>query len=201
MNTETTPSLLAPSTPLIFADGTDVYHKLAEKYLTHKRGFFILAPSGAGKTYFVDAQKEKHWMDGDELWMATNAHPDGAWWTAGDAAESLREIDAKSDIITLQAKKLGFWVVGASNLWLKPDAIVIPDWEQHQSYIAKRQTGNYDGGATTDKLQQVIEHRERITQHAEQETPAHRSITGVSQGSVPTFATVAAAAEYLASLN
>src|SRR3989339_1225632 len=112
-----------PNTPVMFADGTEIYKKLAEKYITHKRGFFILAPSGAGKTHFIKAQKEQHWMDGDELWMETNAHPNNAWWEAGDGL-SIREVDFRSDIVTLQAKKLGFWIMGASNLWLKPDAVV-----------------------------------------------------------------------------
>lgn len=191
--------MLDPNTPVIFADGTDVYKKFAESHIVHERGFFILAPSGSGKTYYINAQKEKHWIDGDELWMATNAHPNNAWWTAGDAAPSLREVDMRSDVITHQAKKLGFWVMGASNLWLTPDAIVLPDWEQHKQYIASREQGNYDGGATTGKLQQVIEHRERIRQHAETEVADFRRLT-TDTSAVPTFRSVAEAAEYLASL-
>ena len=192
--------MLSPETPIIFADGTEFYKKLAEKYIPHTRGFFILAPSGSGKTYYINSQKEKHWIDGDELWMAANAHPDNAWWTAGDAATSLREVDFRSDVITYQAKKLGFWIMGASNLWLRPDAIVLPDWEQHKKYIASRQQGNYDGGATTDKLQQVIHHRERIKQHAETEMPAFRSLD-YDRSSVPSFNSIAEAADYLSSLS
>jgi hypothetical protein len=192
--------MLHPDTPIIFADGTEVYKEFSERYITHSRGFFILAPSGSGKTYYIDSQKEKHWIDGDELWMATNAHPDNAWWTAGDAAPSLREIDFRSDLITLQAKKLGFWVMGASNLWLKPDAVVLPDWEKHKEYIASREKNNYDGGATTGKLQQVIEHRERIKKHTESEMPGFRRLD-FDTSRVPQFKSVAEAAEYLASLT
>lgn len=192
--------MLDPTIPIMFADGTDVYKKFAETFIVHERGFFILAPSGSGKTYYINAQKEKHWMDGDELWMATNAHPDNAWWTAGDAAASLREVDFRSDLITLQAKKLGFWIMGASNLWLKPDAIVLPDWEQHKGYIANREQHNYDGGATMAKLQQVIEHRERIKQHGQNEIPEFRRLSSDSS-TVPTFDSVDKAAEYLSSLT
>ena len=54
-------------TPLMFVDGPAFYKKFAQEFITHKKGFFIMAPSGAGKTYFIDRQKEKHWMDGDTL--------------------------------------------------------------------------------------------------------------------------------------
>jgi len=180
--------LLFPGTPLVFCDGQKVYNKLAEKYLRHSRGLFIVAPSGAGKTYFTKSQKEKHWIDGDELWMATDAHPAGAWWEDKDNGNSLnmKEIDAKSDIVTMEAKKLGFWIIGASNLWLVPDAVVIPDWELHKSYINNRQNNNYDGGATNDRLQQVINHRERIIKHAK-------------DNNVPIFKSVDDAVKYLTS--
>lgn len=155
-------NLLESNTPLSFTDGTEVYKKLALEYRTHANGYFILAPSGAGKTHFVNNQKEKDWIDGDILWMLANAHPDGPWWTEG--LDRIMEIDQRSDIITIEAKKLGFWIVGASNNFLKPDAIVIPEWETHKKWIAHREQNNYDGGATTDRLNQVISHREWILQ-------------------------------------
>ncbi len=68
---------LDPKTPLKFADGSSVYKKFLKKYIRHRRGFFILAPSGTGKTYFIERQAKKHWLDGDELWESTNAHPHG----------------------------------------------------------------------------------------------------------------------------
>ncbi len=174
--------LLDPKIPVAFSDGKKVYEKLAKKYLTHKVGYFVMAPSGAGKTHFVKSQKEMHWLDGDDLWMATNAHPDGAWWTEG--LERIIEIDQRSDVITIEAKKLGFWIIGASNAFLPPDAIVIPDWETHKKWIGVREKGNYDGGATSDSLDQVISHREWISKWEEK--------------GVPKFETVEKAANYLA---
>lgn len=170
-------------TPLVFTDGTEVYSKLREVYTTHKVGYFIMAPSGAGKTHFIKSQPEMHWLDGDELWMATNAHPDGAWWN--EPIETIIEIDSRCDVITQEAKKLGFWILGASNNWLPPDAIVLPDWETHKKWIAHREQTNYDGGATSDKLDQVQNHRAWI---AEWEAKG-----------VPKFETVEAAASFLAS--
>lgn len=166
-------------------DKTSVYKKFAETYKTHDRGLFILAPSGAGKTHFIKNQKEMDWMDGDELWIATGAHPDRPWWLAGEGSEEIFEIDRRSDVITMEAKELGFWIIGASNYSLRPDAIVIPDWEIHQSWIAHREKNAYDGGATASTLDSVIKHRERIL---EWETKG-----------VPKFETVEEAANFLAS--
>ena len=133
-----------------------------------------MAPSGTGKTYFVERQKEKHWMDGDVLWESAFAHPAGPWWT--EPIPVIDEIDQRSDVITVQAKKLGFWIIGASNNWLPPDAIVIPDWETHKSYINAREKGNYDGGATSEHLQQVLNHREWILRWVEKGVPKFESV-------------------------
>ncbi len=174
--------LLDPKTPLVFSDGTNVYKDLADVYITHKVGYFIMAPSGAGKTHFVKSQTKPHWLDGDDLWMAANAHPAGEWWL--EPVEKITEIDQRCDVITIQAKRLGFWVVGASNAFLKPDAIVIPEWETHKKWISAREHGNYDGGATSADFDQVIGHREWI-------------MTWEQKG-VPKFETVSEAAAYLA---
>lgn len=164
---------LPPETPLMFEDGSAVYNKFAKQFITHKQGFFIIAPSGSGKTYFIDRQKEKHWMDGDALWEAANAHPQGPWWLE---PEKIDEIDQRSDIVTIQAKKLGFWIIGASNNFLKPDAIVLPYWSTHKRYIRIREKENYDGGATSDRLNQVLNHRRWIRRWVKQGVPCFESV-------------------------
>jgi hypothetical protein len=160
-------------TPLMFTDGSAVYVSFAQQYITHKTGFFIVAPSGAGKTYFIEKQKEKHWMDGDALWEAANAHPAGLWWLE---PEKIDEIDQRSDIITIQAKRLGFWIIGASNNFLKPDAIVLPNWSTHKRYIRNREKENYDGGATSKRLGQVLSHRRWIRRWVKQGVPCFSSV-------------------------
>jgi len=165
---------LNENTPISFTDGSTVYKKLAIDYITHKKGFFILAPSGAGKTYFVNNQTDKHWVDGDKLWQVTGAHPDVAWWKMG--LDIINEVDQRSDIITVQAKKLGFWIMGASNFWLKPDAIVIPNWGTHKKYIKQREETAYDGGATTKDFEQVQSHRKVILEWEKQGVPKFQSI-------------------------
>src|SRR3989344_6053255 len=171
--------------PLTFADGSKVWEPFLKEHVVHKKGYFIMAPSGAGKTFFIERQKEKHWIDGDTLWEATNAHPKGPWWTwPGDLIDI---VDQRSDIITIQAKMLGLWLIGASNSFLPPDAIVIPDWRTHKKYIQTREKENYDGGATSDRLSSVVRHRNWIKRWTKK--------------GVPLFKSVQEATDYLASLE
>jgi hypothetical protein len=159
---------------LVFADGTSVYKELGKKYISHKVGYFILAPSGAGKTHFIENQQEPNWVDGDEIWMAAKAHPMGEWWL--EAISVIDEIDQRSDVVTVEAKKLGFWLMGASNYWLKPDAVVIPDWETHQQFISKRENNAYDGGATSEDLERVKKSRNWMSRWKKEGVPFFQSI-------------------------
>jgi hypothetical protein len=158
--------LLQEVKPLVFVDGIEIFNKFMEENIVHKTGFFVVAPSGAGKTHFVNNQKEHHWIDGDLLWTSTGAHPDEAWWTQG--LEKIFEVDQRSDVITAAAKKLGLWIVGASHYWIIPDAIVIPDWEVHKKQIIYREENNYDGGATSKDFTQVLNHRSHLEKFAKE---------------------------------
>jgi hypothetical protein len=161
--------------PVVFADGSKYYQDLGKKYVQHSKGLFILAPSGAGKTHFCKSQTEQHWIDGDELWMGAKAHPDGAWWL--EPMEVMNRVDQRSDIITMEAMTQGFWIMGASSNWLKPSAIVIPDWDTHVSYIKHREENDYDGGAKTDRLDQVKSHIEFIKRwHTDHGVPMFNSV-------------------------
>ena len=166
--------LLEPEIPIIYADGTKIYDDIKKEYKTHTKGFFILAPSGAGKTHFIKNQKENHWIDGDCLWESARALPKGRWWLEGD--EVIYILDQRCDVITMQAKKLGFWVMGTSNYWLKPDAIVIPNWKTHKKFIKNREENNYDGGATSKDYDQVLSHRKRIMKWEKQGVPKFDSV-------------------------
>ncbi len=176
--------LLEIDTPLVFADGTAVYSEFAKRYITHRQGFFILGPSGIGKSHFVRGQAagEQHWIDADQLWRKTRAMPAGAWW---EQLEVIEAVEQRCDTITAQAKRLGFWMLGSACNWLQPDAIVIPDWDTHVDYIKQREL-NYDGGATSDHLAQVENHR--------------REILGWADKGVPKFDSVDAAINHLQSI-
>jgi hypothetical protein len=163
---------------VIFEDSDDFYEDFGKRYRTHKKGLFILAPSGSGKTHFCKAQTEPHWIDGDEIWVEAKAQPDPTekWWTKG--LDTIDRIDQRSDVITMEAKRQGLWIMGASNFWLQPDGIVIPDWETHLGYIKHRQENDYDGGATTDALGQVHSHIAFIKKwHTDYGVPLFTSIS------------------------
>lgn len=168
--------------PVVFTDGSSLFRRYLEKYIVHKKGLFVIGPSGSGKTYFVNHQIKKDWVDGDKLWIESNAQPRRAWWTEG--LDVIFEVDQRSDVITQQARKLGLWVIGASNYWLKPDGIVIPPWEVHKQYIVERERHNYDGGATTEDFDQVLAHRKSLERQAR-------------KGNIPIFQSVSEAAETL----
>lgn len=173
---------LAEVDPVIFAPGSAVFARFLEAYHAHARGFFVVAPSGSGKTYFVERQPAPDWIDGDELWIAAGAQPLRAWWS--EDMETILAIDQRSDVITAQARRLGLWIIGASNYWLVPDAIVLPDWATHQAYIRARQSNDYDGGATEADLRSVWDHREYLMKLAQEEN-------------LPVFPSVQAATAYL----
>jgi hypothetical protein len=100
--------------------------------------------------------------------------PSGAWWKS---LEKIEEVEQKCDVITLQARKLGFWLIGSANNWLRPDAIVIPPWKTHVKYIKMRER-NYDGGARSDSksLAQVQCHRRWILSWARKGVPRFDSV-------------------------
>ena len=170
----------------IFCKGEEVLKKYKKEYVVHSRGFFILAPSGSGKTYFVKNQSKKDWIDGDDLWIDANAQPQTEWWTQG--LDVINEIEKRCDVITEQAMKEGLWIIGASNYWLMPNAIVLPPLSLNQEYIKKREKTNYDGGAKSDAINQLKSHREYMRKIAR-------------KNKIPIFKTISEATEYLKNLN
>lgn len=161
----------------ILNDGTQYYEELSKKYIKHDKGLFILAPSGVGKTHFCTRQKEPHWIDGDYLWETAGAHPpvEEAWWNF--PLDELLRVEKRSDVITMEAMSEGYWILGASNYWLQPSAIVIPDWETHVKYIKHREENNYDGGLKSHQLEQLKRHITIITKwHTEYNVPKFDSI-------------------------
>lgn len=167
-------NLLDQDTPVMFCDGSNVYNKLKQEYITHDKGFFIYGPSGVGKTYFINHQKKKNWIDGDILWGACNAFPKGDWWNlSGDEIDT---IERRADVITEQAKALGFWIIGASSVNMIPDAIVIPDFDTHFKYIKYREENNYDGGIKSDDIEKIKKNREYFSRFKENGVPIFTSV-------------------------
>lgn len=166
--------LLEQNTPIVFADGSGVYNELKQKYITHKKGLFIYGPSGVGKTYYIKPQKENNWIDGDVLWEACNAFPKGDWWNL--SGEEIDIIGRRADVITEQAKKLGFWIIGASSVNMIPDAIVIPDFDTHFKYIKYREEHNYDDGIKSDDIEKIKRNREYFSRFKKDGVPIFTSV-------------------------
>jgi hypothetical protein len=162
--------------PIIYSDGSAFYEELGKKYIQHDKGLFILAPSGVGKTHFCSAQKELHWIDGDELWLAAGAHPPLGveWWNQG--VPTIEMVEQRSDVVTADATAEGVWIMGSSCFALKPDAIVVPDWDVHVGQIKHREENNYDGGMKSHQLDQVKIHIDIIRRWKEQGVPEFQSI-------------------------
>lgn len=167
--------LYTEDTPLVFSDGTSIYNKLKQEYITHDKGYFIYGPSGVGKTYFINNQKEKNWIDGDILWGATKAFPKEDWWNF--SGDKIDEVERRADVITEQAKRQGFWIIGASCVNIIPDAIVIPDFETHLEYIKYRENHNYDGGIKSDDLEKIKKNREYFSRFSKDGVPIFKSVS------------------------
>lgn len=166
--------------PITLTDNEKFFEELGGTYVRHENGFFVLAPSGAGKTHFCRAQEEQHWIDGDYLWENSGAQPLWPWWE--EPMTVINRVEKRCDLVTSEAKEQGFWVIGASNYWLKPDAIVVPDWETHVSYIKHREDHNYDGGAKSDALAQVKTHIEFIMKwHTDFGVPLFKSVSEAAE--------------------
>ena len=69
--------------PIIYTSGKSLFKRYMDNYVIHTKGYFILAPSGSGKTYYVNHQRFKDWIDGDVLWDEAGAFPAWGWWKGG----------------------------------------------------------------------------------------------------------------------
>lgn len=167
-------NLYTEDTPLVFTDGTKIYEELKKEYKTHDKGYFIYGPSGVGKTYFINNQKIKNWIDGDVIWSSTHALPDGDWWNL--SIDEMDAIERRCDVITEQAKKQGFWIIGASCVNIIPDAIVIPELETHIKYLKIRENNNYDGGMTSKDIEKIKKTREYYSRFKESGVPIFTSV-------------------------
>lgn len=143
---------------LIYTDGSDYFSNLENNFKKHKKGLFILTPSGAGKTHFCKQQSDNDWIDGDDLYIETGAQPpiEYEWWNKGP--HIINRIEQRCDVITAEAVDQGYWIMGSINYWLKPDAIVIPPIDTLMKQIRQRQIDGYDGGLKEEQFEQLIVH-------------------------------------------
>ena len=117
-----------------FVDGSKIYDKYEKKYNTHEKGYVILAPPASGKTTYVKNQKNKDWIDSDDIFSELGVK----WKLNSDNPEEFKLNYLRADYMLEQTKALGFRIL--SSLFYKyiPDAIVIPKLTIHKKYISMR---------------------------------------------------------------
>ena len=171
---------------ITYTDGENIYNEIKKEYNTFKKGYFIYGPSGVGKSYYINNQKENNWIDQDYLCTKNNCFPSGAWWEGDD--DTLDMIEKRMDIITDEYKRLGFRIIGASSYDLVPDAIVIPPLDTHLEYIKLREENNYDTGLKLKDMDKIKETRKYFTRYNKED-------------GIPIFESVDDAVSYLESLK
>ena len=163
--------------PVIFKTADRFYKDLEQRYKRHAKGLFIVAPSASGKTYFCDRQSQPDWIDGDVLWGTAGADPfPFQWWN--DGLQTIHRVGQRCDIITADAVDRGFWIIGSTNYWLKPHAIVIPSKQVLMRNLEARGQADhtYDGGLEKHQYQQLAKGMEEIRQRWGKEVPEFDSI-------------------------
>jgi len=92
----------------------------AQHVKRHTQGKFVVAPNGAGKSYYIEHDVGKNWVDQDPFLEAIGIHTRGS--------DGLSEhIMKAADNATATLKQQGVWVMGAT--WWKPgnvDCFVVP---------------------------------------------------------------------------
>ena len=121
----------------MFTSGKRKYNSIDKKYKCHKKGYYILAPPGSGKSYYIrhlDGEK-KDWLDADILCNACNT----CWHLNKKNPVELRLNYLRNEYIIEQSRALGYRILG-SLFWedIKPDAIVMPDYKDHKKLFQKR---------------------------------------------------------------
>ena len=163
---------------LKFTDGSDVYNDFNQEYKQHKKGFVILAPSGTGKTTFVNNQIgiKKNWIDSDSLFGSKSLNID--WMNSKNEVEE-RLSYLRADYMLEQSKLYGYRIIGSLFYKYKADAVVLIPLNEHIEYVKLRKDLNID------KIKQL---RKTIAYHA-------------YYLNIPVFSNINSAIEYLENHN
>ena len=113
-------------------------------------------PRPRAKTHFCKHQAQPDWVDGDSIWGESGADPfPFQWWK--DGLHTIQRVSQRCDVITADAVDRGFWIIGSTNYWLQPNAIVVPPRDILIRNIEKRGQADhqYDGGLEKDQFHQL----------------------------------------------
>ena len=99
----------------------------------------ILGPPGIGKTTFIRNDEKHIWKSGQKLdWIDQDdlLHELGVdWHFNSNNQHDFRLNYLRADYITEQSKQLGYWLISSLFWTYKADAIVIPPWSIHETYV------------------------------------------------------------------
>ena len=135
---------------LKFTDGKDVVDEFNSLYKKHKKGCVLLAPPGSGKSYFVNKQTDKDWIDSDIIMGKKSLN---VQWNnkSGSIDEKLGYM--RADYMLEQCKMYGYKIMGSLFWEYKADAMVILPIKQHRLYIEKRKDLNNN---SLNKMRQLF---------------------------------------------
>lgn len=126
----------------------------------------VLAPSGAGKTFF-SIRYPGIAVDGDLVVKQAHGWPEGRWWETMSVEERL-EIHARNeDALTDFAHEHPDFLILFNGRWSNPGivyAVVIPDEDQHRANVEAKAAR----GVTTqpNKWSEVTGNRDRLARFA-----------------------------------
>lgn len=112
----------------------DKLNELKKNYKTHDFGKVILGPSCIGKTTFIKSQKEKNWVDTDDIMSKLDVD----WHYKEEIPEQMILNYRMVDFYLAQLKLQGFYILGSLFWEFTPDAIVLPSWKEHKKMLEKR---------------------------------------------------------------
>ena len=141
-----------------YKEQTNQYLNKLQQPPQSQRGASIIMPSGSGKSYYIDRQKNKdEFIDCDPLTWITNAQPHRSNSCPWNWDEHLKIICLQVDQVVAIAKSRRFWVMGAT--WWSGkqiDAIVILEEQIHRKRF-KNKTDPFSDSYFNNTIKNVIE--------------------------------------------
>ena len=130
----------------MFANASNIYKQIDKDYTKHENGYVIIAPPGAGKSYFVrnlnnNNGKKKDFIDGDLLLPKL-----GVNWKIGKFPEPDFVLSYKrADLMLEQSRQYGYRILTSTFFEFNGDALVLPKIKDHKELVKKRKdlTWNY----------------------------------------------------------
>ena len=145
-------------------------HMRKQSAVLHPEGKFVVAPNGAGKSYYVKQQAQNDWLDQDPYLEQVDIP------TRGNDKLSKATMQ-QADKATLALKRAGAWVLGAT--WWDPanvDAFVVPSAAVIQTRLAAK-PDKFDENFYANNVEPQIETIRKVAK--EHEIPIYDSFEDI----------------------